>query len=511
MMLTDQIGQTSHFFREEVLSRRGAAHFWEERFLPRWLPLLLGVALAGLVAILIARGPWPLALVVALAVPLAVALIHCPFAAVPAWFLLAPFTLEGGFSIGVQAYWAIYRCLLPLALVLAILKNWFGPRERRPVRLGPAEYAALVFAVLTIASVGFLGPDHYYTFVRSFDLIMVPLLLYMVVRLTPFGERDFRLLAASGLIAIVAQSALGVLSWINPDALPEQWQSLAGARAIGTFPDPASYTATLVFAACLLTHLAARTTSRLTRLASMLGVALAMLGVLLSFSRGSWLGCALVVLGLLVAYRRAIGPLLVVGLIAAMLLGGVFLPDLRGFVEQRLSDEGTVDSRIISSMASIRMIGERPLFGWGFGNLDRYDNQFKVRTLNIPVRDAEAVHNAALSVASQLGLVGLLVYAYPAIHWLSRSARAWRHLPRDATLGRLLLVAIWLGALNNLVVSSFVDTFLHQQFATALWWLSLGLVAAVVERGTSDVRPSNQAGGGASVLACRSGAGERTE
>jgi hypothetical protein len=481
MMLAGQIGQTARFVREEVLSRRGPAHFWSERFLPRWLPLLLGVAFAVLVSVLIAQGLWQIAVVAAMLVPVAVALFRYPFGVVLLWLLVLPFFVEGTSSISVLLNWGLNRFLIPVALVLTVLKDWLGLRQRPAVRFGVAEFILLAFFVSTLANVLLVSVDTYRSLVKFYDLMVIPLALYLLVRLSDPDERDLKRLIGIGFFVVVAESTIGILSWVAPGVLPGDWSNLAGARATGSFNGPASYTTLLVFFACLLTHRASLPASRLLRLAATLAIGMAALGVFVSFSRGSWLGCALAMLGLLLVYPRVLAPLLAVSLTAFALLGSTILSGYMGLAWERLNTESTAEGRLISTMASVRMIEARPVFGWGFGDRDLYDDQFRTRVLNVEINDTTS-HNSYLSIMSELGLVGFLIYAFPPVYWLAQSARAWRRLPAAGLFSRLLLIALWLALLHNFVVNNLMDMVRHQPFGTGLWWLSLALVANLVHR-----------------------------
>jgi hypothetical protein len=78
-----------------------------------------------------------------------------------------------------------------------------------------------------------------------------------------------------------------------------------------------------------------------------------------------------------------------------------------------------------------------------------------------------------------LGLIGFFLYAFPFWYWLRRSLRVVRRLPREGFLSWRLLVMLWLAIGGHVVAASFMDMRFFA-FSLTLWWMTLGLVAAVV-------------------------------
>ena len=165
----------------------------------------------------------------------------------------------------------------------------------------------------------------------------------------------------------IVQGAIGIFSWVSPELLPEAWLGRAGERTAGTFGGPSYYTITLMSFALLATY-SAMTSGRPTRRIFLLAVvALAFLGVFLSLSRGSWLGAGAAVVGLVSlppTIRFAVGGALVMALLAF----GPFANQV-SLAQERIGVEDTVEARIITNDAAVRMIADRPLTGFGFGEL----------------------------------------------------------------------------------------------------------------------------------------------
>jgi O-antigen ligase len=238
---------------------------------------------------------------------------------------------------------------------------------------------------------------------------------------------------------------------------------------------------TLLVCALLLVGLLTERRTRGRLLVLVPGLALAGIGVALSLSRGSWLGAAaaLVLIALLLpGSLRVIAPIGVVALLLATV--GPLSSDL-AVAEQRLDTSRTVDERLATNDAAFQMIADRPLLGFGYGNFERFDESFKSAAAGLALRRQVSAHHSYLALAAENGVPALALYLAPAAALLARSVRRWRSLPRQH-VDRRWLVLLWACALDQFVVSNFMDMLHSSAWGTALWWLTLGMIMLVLER-----------------------------
>ena len=159
---------------------------------------------------------------------------------------------------------------------------------------------------------------------------------------------------------------------------------------------------------------------------------------------------------------------------------GVF-SDSVAFASERLGYQRTVDSRVISNNAHLKMIEVKPLLGWGYGNYTRYHMAFVEPIEGVAVQDPEIPsHNTFLNIAVEMGLLGLLCYLMPMVLLARQSWTAYKELPKEGFYSRDLLLLLWLGVLFWVVVSNF------QNIRIAAWgitWIMflLGLIATLVD------------------------------
>jgi len=467
----------------QIFGDQGFAFFWEARFLPSWLPLLLSVGQGFALAVLIVNQTWYLALALALAIPVVILFLKYPFAGVLIWLLVFPFFLEFPSSIGTLTFWMLHRAMVPAALGIAILSGWLGIKRGRVVRLSPAEWSMALFVGLLLANILLYNESPLRTIIQAYDEVVVPFCMYWLIRAVAPGERDMKRLLAVALVTLVAQSAIGLTSWYAPQVLPSHWRGLEGARTVGTLRNTAVFSSVLLFSGVLLLQSAVRSRSSVRRLGLIALFVLALYSVYMTFSRGSWLGALLVIVGLIFVYPKVMIRLLLFLAIIVAVLGGTLFSDQLSLGYERIAGleaRNSAESRVTSNDASITMTSLRPVLGWGYDNYDEARRPFLRRVGGVPVHEATS-HNTYLTIAAELGLIALFLYMLPLFWWLYWSVKARRRFPRQGFLSWPVLLSLWLVMLHMFVVTNFMDMIRYFPFGTTIWWMVLGLIANIVD------------------------------
>jgi O-antigen ligase len=454
---------------------------WERYALPKGLPLLLGMLLGAVLAYSIVGEEWAQVFILPLLVPVAILILSYPFVAIIFWLLLVPFVAQAPSFIR-PLFWVLHRAMIPATLGLFLLSSALGVKKRKPVRLGRVELAMFAFLGVALVSILQLQPDVPTSITALYDRTFVPFCAYLLIRLTAPGEKDLKRLVPVVLFVLIAELAVSILSLFAPQMVPSWWLTRTG-RTTGTLANPAAYTTTLMFLGVFLFQAAMSRPRGMgrgwVRLLLLLASGLAAIGILLSFSRGSWLAGSLIILGLLFLYPKQMIRMVVVGVVIVVILGGSFLADQLDWASERLGQE-TYSGRIVVYNAMITMVRHKPFFGWGYDNLDRYDQQFHTRVGEFTIgRSDETSHNTYLTIMSELGLIGFFLYAFPFWYWFRRSIRVVRRLPREGFWSRRLLVMLWLAIGGHVVAASFMDM-RNFPFSLTLWWMTLGFVASMV-------------------------------
>lgn len=152
-------------------------------------------------------------------------------------------------------------------------------------------------------------------------------------------------------------------------------------------------------------------------------VAVAVVCVLLSFSRGGYLALAGVAVGLALSHRRRWLLLAAAAVGAAILL---LIPPFGRRVQGEIDLNGpnnTLVGRFHLWSATLQMLKDHPIFGAGLSGyakvLGPYWNPYHPDRFTYP-------HNIVLSAWSETGLLGLIAFAWLMVAGFVRSLRGWR-------------------------------------------------------------------------------------
>ena len=442
-----------------------------------------GLLCAAVVAYLVAKGHPEVALALLLAPPLAALVLRYPLVAVAVWLLVTPFLVETGGVVRL-VYWLVHRTLPVAVLANILIGAKLGFREPPP-RLRWPEFAMAGYLVVSEVMILHTSEEVMATTYHLYDRVLIPMCLYLIVRYMQPGARDLRRVVPIIIFLLLSQAVIGVLQWAAPGVLPGAWLDRVGLRTIGSLSHPNVYGTTMLFAGLLLLHagMSRERGDRRWRLLLLFPVSLVM--VFLTYSRASWLAGVLVVTGLGALYPRYVTRLVVVVIVlsVALLASGRIDQQVR-MAQLRFRSEHSEESalsRLPVFAASLRMFGDRPILGWGYGNFDRYDDRYQgaVGGLVVPEKD-HASHNLYLTILAEQGLTGFLLYVGPAFWWLFASGRAWRALPVDGVINRRLLACLWFVLGAQVVVNNYSN--MRVVFGLGIWWLTLGMIASLVTR-----------------------------
>ena len=444
--------------------------------------ILVGLGLSLVTAQLVVDGAWPIALGIILALPALILLHKYPLLGLMLWLLLAPFlvvTQGGGIR---RVYWVIHRALPPATIGILLLSHFLRVHRRRLPRLGWAELAMAGYVTVSAVSVIYLSDEVAATLYLLYDRVFVPMCLYLLVRLTMPDEKDLTRLLPVILFLLISQSVIGILSWTAPGVLPKAWLGRAGLRTTGSLRNYGVFSTTVVFAGLFIFQRAMYHRPNLLRLGYLASFILAMFMVFLSFSRGSWLGGLVAVWGLFYLYPRFMLRLSAVVTPLVLLIISVLLANYLSFAQSRLYSDGSQESalsRLPVFYAAYRMFEAKPLFGWGYGNFDRYDRQFQERVGDLinPEKDL-ASHNLYLTIIAEQGITGITLFLAPMVWWLALTLKALPKMPPEGFWSRKLMIIFWLVILDHFIVNNFTN--MKVVFGLGMWWITLGLIAHLV-------------------------------
>jgi O-antigen ligase len=327
-------------------------------------------------------------------------------------------------------------------------------------------------------------------------MFAIPLGLFVLLRRAALSLREVRALilivavlaiylAAISMLQVVGLYGLMIPPWIgDPQFNPLYGEPRVGGVAMQ--PEWNALQISLAFCVLLL-RLGQRETRN--RVGWLAGGGLCLLAIYFCYTRGAFLG--LLVGGVPLFWlrsaaagvtlrRRVVFLACVLGFAAFV----VFFPSK--FLQSRVSDTSNVYFRLNVWAAGLGMLKEHPLFGVGFGQFTGHMRSF-LRDLDwIPSLSAyqagTLAHNTTLSVAAELGLVGLTLYLF--ILWdVFRAAReaagtVWGEAGRTWVTGFTLVY---------LVNIQFITA--HELTTNLLYFAVIGAIAGMRDTGTRPQVP----------------------
>jgi O-antigen ligase len=368
-------------------------------------------------------------------------------------------------------------------------KKFNSIKRRSFPKPGPAEFAMAVFLAITIANVYLFQSNPLPYIILVYDRIFIPMCLYILVRVIEPRQNDLERILPIAMFLIMIESLIGILSQTAPHLVPAEWAFHQGERAVGTFTSAHGYTMSMVFFILLLYHGAMQRKSGIVRTIYLIGVAFGVMGILLSFTRGSWLGAIVVGVGLIILYPK--NTLRFAGLLVTFMaiLGMTIFSDQVDFALDRIDSEDTALDRLVIWDAGRQMIEKKPLFGWGYGDYSLYAPQFQQRIQNYIAANPHASHNSLITIAAELGIPALLAFLFPFLWWLILSPTVWSKIPKSGFWSQPLLAVLWLVILDIFIETTFTDI-RHSTYNQGIWWITLALIANMIYsyKSTNDLK-----------------------
>jgi O-antigen ligase len=278
-------------------------------------------------------------------------------------------------------------------------------------------------------------------------------------------------LGFTGIFEILGPHALVFPRYINNPHLGIHW-----GRARGPFLE-AEVMGTALYACILGSMVALRSwAKRLPRALAMLAIVVCAISLILTFDRTTWLAVGIstpLTLLMVPELRRYLLPVVVV---AAAAVGTSYLtiPTVRNHIQLRANDAQTLRDRQAVDGAAEAMILQRPLFGFGWGNFIPVSRTFyqTSNSYSLWLENPIPVHDVYLSIATDLGLVGLALWLVIVLVGIGKAVVSRRAPPA---------MRPWRIALGALFVQWLVAAFtspISGSFQVLIIWLWAAIIVA---------------------------------
>jgi O-antigen ligase len=344
------------------------------------------------------------------------------------------------------------------------------------LRVRRTDLLLLAIAVYATASAVFAGTlrsnDPFFALLDYLGVI--PFLLFWTAP-AAFGtprERQILLTALVvlglylGLTALFETTGTTALVWpryINDPSVGLHW-----GRARGPFAEAAENGLALFMCG---TAAAVRLAGRpRRRWVPALALVLCAAGVVFCLTRQVWLAAVAAIVVTMLARAELRRWLVPAALAGALGVAAVFVvvPGFTHRAQSRLDDERPVWDRLNSNAATLRMIGTRPLQGFGWGSFPARSPAFYRLAADRPLTTVGRPHNVFLANGAELGVPATLAWLAALAIVVGGGVR--RRGPPDLDRWRTGLIAV---AVAWLVVANFTP--MGYAFCHSVLWLWAGL------------------------------------
>jgi O-antigen ligase len=214
-----------------------------------------------------------------------------------------------------------------------------------------------------------------------------------------------------------------------------------------------------------------------------LNIAMSGIGLFLTYTRGSWLATAL---GLLVmaAFRPQFRKYIAVAVVAGGILvaSNALRPTDDAFLGERLGNTSTIENRLGSLAAAVRMVRDHPLFGVGYfrylDELPEYNQGTNIPLYGYVARGAGKavpIHDMFIGRASEEGMVSValvvwLMFVLGFAFWTR-----WRTSPGESWFDRDFL-ALYAGIMTSYFVNGATLDYRYFDFVNVLPMFMSGII-----------------------------------
>lgn len=424
--------------------------------------LLMGLVYLGMLVIGDVRRVWLVCL--ALAIPLNLA--FAPLGKEVAYH-------AGGASAGVTLY--PYDFPLIALLALSLLDTL---AKRKPIQFSIIDVAAILLIIWTALSI-YNSSD---IRLSVFELLRVTK-LYLLARVVAGNvkrRQDMQDVLMALLIGLILQSVIAALqNTIGLDLGLGTFTVGELNRVSGTVGWPntfGAYAATILSVGVALWLFAVGGKFGILVMAA---CGAGFVSLILSFSRGAWTSLlAGVVIILFLGWRaarintRSLAKLTAIALSAAM-VGMLFGSSIVTRLTEVHPGMDTLVDRMKLNQVALNMIAAQPLLGVGINTFVDVMRQYD--TTGVTYYFPQPVHNVYLLVAAETGLVGLGLFLLLMLMTFREGVQAAK---TDDRFLSACAIAI-LSGLVVLAVNNLADVHLRTDVLYALFWLLIGLAAAV--------------------------------
>jgi putative inorganic carbon (HCO3(-)) transporter len=409
----------------------------------------------------------------------------------PAWLIsfgIAAGVFNGNWDqIGFGSVLVPDRLLIGAGLAALLLRISPQAKDRPQIRSRPEYWllaAAAVYVAISAIMAGTIGTNSgFFRLVDRFGLL--PFLVFAIAPVAFRTAHQRRILLGT---LVLTGAYVGIVTWadafkvdalVKPDYIKDPTIGITQGRGRGPFA-----AADANGLALLATAVAALIGFREWRApwAKLICAAVAVLGIggtFLTLTRSVWVGTAAAGIVTMLSFRQ-LRPYAIpaaAAVAAGVLFSLAVVPGLSQRATDRQHDDRPVWDRKNSNSAALRMLGDKPLLGFGWNQYQAKNTDYFVEDRDFPLTGQDVpLHNTYLSNAVELGVLGAAI-------WLAALVAAiggtiLRRGPPELLPWRLGLAAV---AIQWLVIGALAP--FPYSFPNLLLWTWAGVASGPLRPG----------------------------
>ncbi len=356
--------------------------------------------------------------------------------------------------------------------VLVMVWLWQSLVEKDEIKFSWMQLPLIVF--LLVGVVGLYGALDTGVAARTLIVFAMGATVYVVTSQMIRSPEEMRKVVWAVAVATAAMGLYAVATGLGESGVQSYSGQQSEVRTEGLFTHPNQLGGFLALAIPPVAALAVSEAVLWRRALGYLLFAAALLGLVLTYSRGAWIGTSVGLLVLVLMLRK--GSWLLPGaILAGAFTSGAILERLRSI--STAGSDPAVTNRFEIMETALRLITEHPFFGVGLGNFPAAYGSLMVSNLPMLSYSLEVpphAHNLLVNLAVEVGLVGLLAFVAMLAAATLKALRAYRTgEPRTRALA--LGIAAGLGAT---MIHNLVDVTVYQGFTAILFFAYLGMLDA---------------------------------
>ncbi len=389
------------------------------------------------------------------------------------WFLVSPyfypFGVEGGANISSNI---THNVLVPALSIITLAMVFV---ERKKLSFGKEDLVLLLFVVYAIFS-SFFATKGRYDDVRMIYLIyLIPYFLYLVVKNIEIDTKLFRMFGFVSVFHIVAIFFMCAYEMATGEVLYRtamNWNDVGSAhRFAGPFGSPiilGMFVSTVFFYIYLACKFEV-----LPRYVMWVSGLLSTVLIITTFTRSVWLGAFVAFIYIMYKTgnegKTKILRLALFAAGAVMLVGVITIASPA--VQQRLTGEENANFRVVMAQASVNMILDKPVVGWGAGTFDDVSDRYLFDAMGVYiVKDTS--HVTLLTILAELGIVGAVLF----LLFIYFNLRYKGVRVNDLSTDDQLIVAINIGGMVIFAINGFLIDMRFYSVAYSWFFIHLGFI-----------------------------------